>query len=86
MEATAEGYREAGWDVLEIHPGDVTALDGSGGSEDGTDDEGGGRGDERYGLEVLVPAPAFEQLDAWIDEGAQFGSYEVYRTTENDVS
>ena len=24
MEATAEGYREADWSVLELHPGDVT--------------------------------------------------------------
>jgi hypothetical protein len=31
MEATAEGYREAGVSVLELHPGDVTVLDeGSG--------------------------------------------------------
>jgi hypothetical protein len=28
MEATAEEYREAGWEVLELHPGDVTVLDG----------------------------------------------------------
>ncbi len=27
MEATAEGYREADWGVLELHPGDVTVLD-----------------------------------------------------------
>ena len=28
MEATAAEYREGGWDVLELHPGDVTVLDG----------------------------------------------------------
>lgn len=28
MEATAAEYREAGWAVLELHPGDVTVLDG----------------------------------------------------------
>jgi hypothetical protein len=28
MEATAAEYREAGWEVLELHPGDVTVLDG----------------------------------------------------------
>jgi hypothetical protein len=28
MEATAEEYREADWGVLELHPGDVTVLDG----------------------------------------------------------
>ena len=28
MEATAAEYREEGWEVLELHPGDVTVLDG----------------------------------------------------------
>ena len=28
MEATAAEYREAGWETLELHPGDVTVLDG----------------------------------------------------------
>lgn len=27
MEATAAEYREAGWTVIELHPGDVTVLD-----------------------------------------------------------
>lgn len=27
MEATATEYREAGWDVVELHPGDVAVLD-----------------------------------------------------------
>ncbi|WP_255149048.1 DUF7529 family protein [Halorarius halobius] len=28
MEATAEEFQAAGWEVLELHPGDVTALSG----------------------------------------------------------
>lgn len=28
MEVTAAEYREAGWDVVELHPGDVAVLDG----------------------------------------------------------
>ena len=28
MEATTAKYREAGWEVLELHPGDVTVLEG----------------------------------------------------------
>lgn len=28
MEATAEAFRERGWEVLELHPGDVTAVSG----------------------------------------------------------
>jgi len=27
--ATAEGLREEGWDVLELHPGDVTVVTGA---------------------------------------------------------
>jgi hypothetical protein len=30
MEATAAEYREAGWDIVELHPGDVVVLDNGG--------------------------------------------------------
>jgi len=79
MEGLAAEYREIGWEVLELHPGDVATLDGGGG--DGDDGE-----DDRHGLEVLVPDPEFEELEAWIEEGTRFGSYEVYRTTEDEVA
>jgi hypothetical protein len=30
MEVTADEYREAGWDIVELHPGDVVVLDDGG--------------------------------------------------------
>jgi hypothetical protein len=43
MQATAEEYRADGWEVVELYPGDVTAMSG----EAETVDE--------YGLDVVVP-------------------------------
>jgi hypothetical protein len=68
MEATAEEYRETGWDVLEIHPGDVASPDG---------EQGG-----RWGLDVLVPDDEFEELDHLMEvEEFAFDESEVYRAT-----
>ena len=68
MEATAREYRDAGWQVLEIHPGDVASPDG----------EGGGR----WGLDVLVPDDEFEELEHLIEvEEFAFDESEVYRAT-----
>jgi hypothetical protein len=66
MEATAEQYRQEGWTVLEVHPGDVVAL-------------GPGRSD-RWGLDLLVPDDEFAELHRWVEtEGYSFDSCEVYR-------
>jgi hypothetical protein len=51
--ATADIYREEGWEVLELHPGDVTALDDP----------------DEFGLDVLVPDDQFERLESWVAEG-----------------
>ncbi|MFT4890867.1 MAG: hypothetical protein ACI9YT_001788 [Halobacteriales archaeon] len=68
MEATAEEYRDEGWQVLEIHPGDVASPDG---------EEGG-----RWGLDVLVPDDEFEELEHLIEvEEFAFDESEVYRAT-----
>lgn len=68
MEATVERYREEGWEVLEIHPGDVASPDG---------DQGG-----RWGLDVLVPDDEFETLERLIEGGDfSFDESEVYRAT-----
>ena len=66
MEATATEYRDRGWDVLELHPGDVTAL---------------GPTEERdsFGLDVLVPGNEFDELEALVADGATFDSYQVFR-------
>lgn len=70
MHATAEEYADAGWETVQLHPGDVTVLAG------GTD--------ERAGLDVLVPGEEFEQLtDAVADR--TFDAYDVFRTTEAGI-
>jgi hypothetical protein len=51
--ATAEIYREEGWDVLELHPTDAAAL---------TDTEA-------PGIEVTVPTDEFERLDSLVESG-----------------
>lgn len=66
MEATAEEYRERGWNVLELHPGDVRAF---GPTED----------DDRFGLDVLVPGNEFDELESIVAAGATFDSYKVFR-------
>lgn len=66
MEATAEEYREQGWQTLELHPGDVTAL--------APDEE-----DDTFGLDVLVPGDEFDDLEARVEGGASFDSYQVFR-------
>lgn len=72
MEATAETYRDEGWQVLEIHPGDVAAPDG---------EQGG-----RWGLDVLVPGDEFEELERLIEvESFSFDESEVYRATRSGI-
>lgn len=73
MEATAEEYREAGWETYELHPGDVTALPASQATET-----------DRTGLDVLVPGDEFEQVEQFVEEGS-FDSYEAYRAQQGGV-
>lgn len=73
MEGIATEYREAEWDVLELHPGNVATLGVEGGDGD------------RFGLEALVPDPEFDRLESWIESGTEFGSYEVFRTTDSGI-
>lgn len=73
MEYTAGEYRKEGFDVLEVHPGDVVAL-------------GPGRG-ERWGLDLLVPDDEFDQLHEWVEEeGGNFGGFDVYRAQGGSVT
>lgn len=72
MEATAAEYRERGWDVLEVHPGDVTALDGSGPSG-------------RWGLDVLAPGNEFSEVQQLVEDGGDFDGCEVFKAQRGDV-
>lgn len=67
MEATAEEYRERGWDVVAVHPGDVVAIDGSGDVD-------------RWGLDVLAPDDEFDEVERVVaDEGEAFDACEVFK-------
>ena len=77
MEATAEEYREDGWEAYELHPGDVTTLP-SGQTQDG------GFADDRVGLDVVVPGEEFERIEPLVEEG-RFDSYEAFRAEAGGV-
>jgi hypothetical protein len=84
MEATAEEFREAGWETVELHPGAVTPLP-SGETEDGYVDE-------RVGLDVLVPGNEFEAVTEAVggfegEEGdaASYTEYEAFRAQQDGV-
>lgn len=77
MAATAEEYREAGWETLELHPGDVTALPTTSAAASEVDVD-------RLGLDVLVPGDEFETLQETVAE-ADFEEYDAYRASQGDV-
>jgi hypothetical protein len=64
--ATADEYREDGWETLELHPGDVTPLTGEYG--------------DRVGLDVLVPDDEFRAVEAWFDAGFSVDGYRAFRS------
>jgi hypothetical protein len=65
LEATAAEYEEAGWETLQIHPGDVAILTGE-------DDAG-------PGLDILVPDPEFEELADVVETGQDVEETAVFR-------
>lgn len=76
METTATEYREDDWDVVELHPGDVTPLPPARGGE--------ALDDDRVGLDILVPDNEFEAVEA-ASADATFDSYEAYRAQVGSV-
>jgi hypothetical protein len=73
--ATAEAYREEGWEAIECHPGDVAAL----GEADVQ------REDAPTGLDVLLPDDEFDRVAAAIDDSGVFDEVEVYRATQDGI-
>jgi hypothetical protein len=63
MAATANEYREDGWDVVEIHPGDVMVA----------------TEDRRSGFEVLAPDDEFDRAAAAVDDSDGLESANVFR-------
>lgn len=71
MEATAEEYRDRGWQAITVHPGDVAVF---------SEDLG------RTGIELLPPDNEFDDLSAAFDEAGGFESAQVLRAeTEGSV-
>lgn len=74
LEATADEYEAEGWETRQLHPGDVTTLT--------PDPESG---DERFGLDILLPNDEFDAVEARLDEGTTFDAYEVYSATADGL-
>lgn len=74
MEATAAEYEAEGWETLQLHPGDVTTLT--------PDPE---EGDERFGLDLLLPNDEFDAVEERLEDGAAFDAYEVFSATADSL-
>lgn len=68
MEATAEAYRDRGWTTLELHPGDSVLVDS----------------EFRTGLDVLLPGPEYERLEALIEE-TTFTDVDAFRAETEGI-
>lgn len=74
MEATAAEYREDGWTVVELHPGDVTTLTGNHERVD------------RYGFDLVVPADEAAAVHDLVEaDDAAFDACSVYRAVRSGV-
>jgi hypothetical protein len=71
MEVTADEYESAGWEVVQIHPGDVQMV------ADGTDG--------RTGLNLLVPDNEYREIKTLMESCHGFDDYEVYRNTSDGI-
>lgn len=69
-EAIEAEYREDGWEVLSVEPGDVSPVDK----------------EERFGLSVLLPGSEYEAVEEVVErEGISFDEAEVYRRTVGEI-
>lgn len=75
MAATADEYRDDGWDAIECHPGDVAAIGTAEVEREGA----------RTGLDIVVPDDEFERVETAVDGPGAFDEVEVYRGVENRV-
>lgn len=68
MESTASGYEAAGWETIVCHPGDVAVH----------------QGEDRRGVDVLLPNDEYEAVEAAVEE-SEFDEYEVLTATHEGV-
>lgn len=76
MHTTAEEYREAGWTVVALHPGDVRVVDPDEIEADGYD--------LGAGLDLVVPGDEYTTLRDLV-AGRTFAEYELLRAVANGV-
>jgi len=69
MEATASDLESAGWDTLELHPGDVVIAQNA----------------DEPGIDVVLPDNEFADLEALVEGGVQFAEYDVFRAGNTGV-
>jgi len=74
MEATAEEYREGGWETTTCHVGDVTPIPANVTTEPY----------DRVGLDALLPGDEFAELEALVADHA-FDGFETYRGQTGDL-
>ncbi|NHN41579.1 hypothetical protein G9C85_08005 [Halorubellus sp. JP-L1] len=74
MEATAAEYREDGWQVVELHPGDIGVLSGQHATVD------------RYGLDLVVPGERAREIQDLVEApDAAFDACSVFRAVEAGI-
>lgn len=69
MEATVSEYDDAGWETLQLHPGDVTVAPDA----------------DPPGIDTVLPNPEFGALQAHVDEGVTFTEYDIFRAGGEDL-
>lgn len=73
METLATEYRDDGWDILEVHPGDVVPLSPN---EDET----------RWGLDAVLPGNEITALENLIESNAPtLDDWDVFRTQSDNI-
>jgi hypothetical protein len=63
MEELAEELVEDGFETLILHPGSVSAVAES----------------DEFGLHIVVPNNEFDELQEWVDNGATFDEFEIFK-------
>jgi hypothetical protein len=68
MEDLADELSEEGFETLITHPGSVSVVTGS----------------DEFGLHVVIPNNEFDTLREWVDDGATFDEFEIYKRTAGE--
>lgn len=70
IESLADQHRDEGWEVLEVHPGDVHPI--------------GPSDPERWGLDVVVPDDELSAVEKFVSDSAPT-QFELFRSDGNGI-